>query len=63
MVGSPEHLLKVSEVAKLLSCNINQVYALIYSGRLRGVNLSTGSQKASWRIPQSQYEEFINVIK
>ena len=52
---------KVKEVAERLSCSVDNVYALIYSGRLPAVNIARkpGESRAAYRVPQKALEEFL----
>ena len=48
-------------VAEILGTNKQKVCALIAAGRLRGIDLSTGSGlKPRWGIPDDSIEAFLN---
>ncbi|WP_407699780.1 helix-turn-helix domain-containing protein [Stieleria sedimenti] len=48
-----------TETAEILKCSRDQVRSLIPSGRLHGVNISLGSQRARWIVPASAIEDFL----
>jgi hypothetical protein len=47
-----------ADIAGKIKATIAQVQALIKSGHLRAVNISTG-QKARWRIAAEAFEDFL----
>lgn len=49
----------LSETAKRLACSTDTVRALIRSKRLHAVNLSHGSKRAKWVVPESEIERFL----
>ena len=53
------NLLTVNEVRKRLSVGRDAVMGWIQRGELRATNLSTGSERSRWRIPESDLDEFI----
>jgi hypothetical protein len=54
-----EPALGVSKIAKLAGTHPNTIYALIYGGKLRAVNLGT-EENRNWRIPLSSWNEFLS---
>ena len=48
-----------SEAADKLNCSVDTIRSLIKSKRLHAVNLSTGSRRAKWVIPEQSIEAFL----
>ena len=56
---STSRALIIAETAKRLACSTDTVRALISSKRLHAVNLSQGSRRAKWVVPESEIERFL----
>lgn len=54
-------VLTVKQVAAQLQCSKDQVYELIYSGRLHASDISAnpGKTRASYRVPEKALERFL----
>jgi len=50
----------VREVSDYLNIHPTKLYKLIESGKLKAVNISTGSKRPNWRIPYECLKEFLN---
>lgn len=57
-----EPILPVTKIAKLAGCGPETIYNLIYSGKLRAVQLNPDpkAERKNWRVPLSAWNEFIN---
>lgn len=55
-----EPLLKIGDVARLLSCSRASVYALIARGELATIDIGTGGQRSRLRVRPSDIDRFIN---
>lgn len=51
--------LKTDDVAQLLNVSINWIIQAIHNRHLTAVNISTGKQRAAWRIKESDVNAFI----
>jgi excisionase family DNA binding protein len=51
--------LTYSQVAELLAVSVDTVEKLVKAGRLRAVNVGSGTIKGRYRIPQDSLEEFL----
>ena len=54
-------LLTVKQFAEAIGAKEDLVYAHIRLGRIRAVNISTGSLGARYRIPQSELDAFLAI--
>jgi hypothetical protein len=60
MPKSPlEDYYKVPELATALRVKPDVIYGFIGSGRLKAVNVSTSTTKASWRVSKSAWTAFL----
>ena len=50
----------VKELCTFLNIHSTKIYKLIESGKLKAVNISTGSKRPNWRIPDEWLKEFLN---
>lgn len=56
-------LLKIREVAEMLGCHKQTLYAYIAAGKLRAVRLNNTSAAINrhWRIDEAEVERFLKV--
>ena len=54
--GVQPRYLKLSDVAERLSMTTRQVYSLVRSGELQGIQVGGRNQ---WRVPEDAVEEYI----
>ena len=50
----------VKEVSEFLNIHPTKLYKLIESGKLKAVNISTGSKRPNWRVPDEWLKDFLN---
>lgn len=56
MPSSSPRFLTLADVAEVLNVTVRQVYALVRSGELRGIQIGGRGQ---WRIENDQLEDYI----
>jgi excisionase family DNA binding protein len=57
MPSSSPRFLTLADVAEVLNVTVRQVYALVRSGELRGIQIGGRGQ---WRIENDQLEDYIS---
>jgi excisionase family DNA binding protein len=57
MSPSSPRFLTLADVAEILNVTVRQVYALVRSGELRGIQIGGRGQ---WRIENDQLEDYIS---
>ncbi|MET1037562.1 MAG: helix-turn-helix domain-containing protein [Aeromicrobium sp.] len=57
MSSSSPRFLTLADVAEVLNVTVRQVYALVRSGELRGIQIGGRGQ---WRIENDQLEDYIS---
>ena len=57
MPSSSPRFLTLADVAEILNVTVRQVYALVRSGDLRGIQIGGRGQ---WRIENDQLEDYIS---
>lgn len=57
MTSSSPRFLTLADVAEVLNVTVRQVYALVRSGELRGIQIGGRGQ---WRIENDQLEDYIS---
>jgi excisionase family DNA binding protein len=57
MPSSSPRFLTLADVAEVLNVTVRQVYALVRSGELRGIQIGGRGQ---WRIETDQLEDYIS---
>lgn len=53
---SNERFLTLTEVGEELNCSMSQIYSLVRSGDLKGIQIGGRNQ---WRVERSKLEEYI----
>jgi excisionase family DNA binding protein len=56
-------LYTTKQVKDILQISRNSLYLLIYSGKLKAINVSLGVRRKQWRIKKEDLDEFINQRK
>lgn len=58
-----EPLITIPRLAKRAETSANTIYELIYSGRLKAIQLQVDNEdgkRRNWRIPLKSWEKFVN---
>ncbi len=50
--------LRASDIAKRLACAVEMVHDAIHSGALPAMNISRGAKRPTWRIRESDFEQW-----
>jgi IS30 family transposase len=61
MMPDFEPVLTITKIAKLASCSPETIYNLIYSGKLRAVQLNPDpkAERKNWRVSLSAWNDFL----